>query len=295
MFDLGRLRALNAIAAHGTIAKAAAALGYTPSAVSQQIAKLEREARTDLLDRQAGKVTLTPAGRVLAQAAVEVIAVLERAEADLEEQRGLPRGELVLAAFPTACRGFVASAMAELAGLYDGLECRLIEIDPTRALTLVVQGEVDLAVVHDWDNAPLTMPPSLTEARIGEDLADIVLPGGHGLASREALTPDDLLKERWISQGPGSMCHRWLMETFDARVGIAYQVEEYESQLALLRAGLGVAMLPRLGRAVLPPGVRAVPLRPAPSRQISAVWRRRSGQRPSILAALEALRSHWPG
>ncbi|MEU4152454.1 LysR family transcriptional regulator [Streptomyces sp. NPDC026659] len=294
MLDLGRLRALNAVATHGSIARAAVALGYTASAVSQQIAKLERETRTDLLDRQAGRVALTPAGHVLAQAAAEVITVLERAEAELEEQRGMPRGELVLAAFPTACRGFVAAAIAELAGRYEGLECRLVEIDPNRALTLVVQGEADLAVVHDWHNAPLEMPSSLIGATIGEDLADIALPGGHGLADREALTPADLLGERWISQGPGAMCHRWLLEAFAARATIAYQVEEYESQLALLAAGVGVALLPRLGRAALPPGVRAVPLRPAPSRQVSAVWRRRSGQRPSIQAALKILRDHWP-
>jgi DNA-binding transcriptional LysR family regulator len=294
MLDLGRLRALHALATHGTITRAAMALGYTPSAVSQQIAKLERETRTDLLDRQAGKVALTPSGHALAQAAAEVIAVLERAEAELEERRGLPRGELVLAAFPTACRGFVAAALAELGRRYEGLECRLVEVDPSRALTLVAQGEVDLAVVHDWDNAPLPLPPSLTEAAIGEDFADITLPEGHPLAGREVLASTDLLGERWISQGPGAMCHRWLMETFDARATIAYQVEEYESQLALLKAGLGVALLPRLGRPQLPPGVRAVPLRPAPSRRVTAVWRRRSGQRPSIVASLDVLHRHWP-
>src|SRR5262249_43098132 len=147
---------------------------------------------------------------------------------------------------------------------------------------------------HDWDNAPLETFPSLAGAVIGEDLADIVLPSRHALAGRETLTPGDLAGERWISQGPGAMCHRWLMETFGSGACIAYQVEEYESQLALLGAGLGVAMLPRLGRAALPDSVRAVPLRPVPSRQVSAVWRRRSGQRPSILAALEILRNHWP-
>ncbi|MDF9817047.1 LysR family transcriptional regulator [Streptomyces sp. SPB162] len=291
MLDLGRLRALHAVAAHGTITRAAAALGYTPSAVSQQIAKLERETRTDLLDRQAGRVT--PSGQALAQAASEVFAILERAEADLEERRGIPHGEVVLAAFPTACRGFVAEAVAELVQRYEGLECRLVEIDPTRAVAMVAQGEVDLAVVHDWDNAPLDLPTSLAEAAIGEDFADIVLPGGHRLADREVLVSEDLADERWISQGPGAMCHRWLLETFGAQATIAFQMEEYASQLALLRAGVGVALLPRLGRPELPPGVRAVPLRPAPARRVTAVWRRRSGQRPAIVVALDALRGHW--
>lgn len=294
MLDPVRLQALHSVVTHGSIARAAAALGYTPSAVSQQIAKLERETRTDLLDRQGGKVTVTPSGQALARAAAEVIAILERAEAELEEQRGLPSGELVLAAFPTACRGFVAAAVAELAERYEGLDCRLIEVDPTRALTLVAQGEADVAVAHDWDNAPLVLLPSLTDAAIGEDVADIVLPGGHDLAQREVLAAEDLLGERWISQGPGGMCHRWLMETFGSRATVSYRVEEYESQLALLKAGIGVALLPRLGRAELPAGVRAVPLRPAPSRKVTAVWRRRSGQRPSIVAALDVLRAHWP-
>ncbi|MGD3108482.1 LysR family transcriptional regulator [Streptomyces sp. YGL11-2] len=298
MFDLIRLRALRAVATHGTMTGAASALGYTPSAVSQQIAKLERESGAVLLDRQGGRVELTPAAWLLVEATDEVVAVLERTRARLEEQHGRPTGRLVLAAFPTACRGFAAAALAGLAGRHRALDCRLVESDPHRAISLVVRGEADLAVVHDWHNTPLTLPASLSVAELGEDIADVALPAGHPLAGRDVVTPYDLKGERWIGQGAGAMCHDWLVRCFsDLGVApdIAYQIEEYESQVALLAAGLGVTMLPRLGRGALPPAVRVVPMQPPPSRRLSAVWRARTDRRPALHATLAALRAHWPG
>ncbi|MEV5596511.1 LysR family transcriptional regulator [Streptomyces sp. NPDC052496] len=298
MFDLNRLRALRAVATHGTVTGAAAALGYTPSAVSQQIAKLERETGSDLLDRQGGKVELTPAAWLLAEAADEVVAVLERTRSRLEEQRDQPTGRLVLAAFPTACRGFAAAGLADLAGRHQALDCRLVEADPNRAISLVARGEADLAVVHDWHNTPLTLPASLSVGELGEDIADVALPAGHPLADRAVVTPYDLRNERWIGQASGAMCHEWLMRSYsslDTEPDIAYQIEEYESQIALLAAGLGVTVLPRLGRGVLPPTVRVVPMRPTPARRLSAVWRSRAGRRPAVHAALAALRGRFPG
>ncbi|MFE0377172.1 LysR family transcriptional regulator [Streptomyces inhibens] len=297
MFDLNRLRALRAVATHGSMTGAAAALGYTPSAISQQIAKLERETGSALFDRQGGKVELTPAGWLLAEATDEVVAVLERTRSRLEEQRDRPTGRLVLAAFPTACRGFAAAALADLVRRHRALDCQLVEADPNRAIRLVVRGEADLAVVHDWHNTPLTLPASLSVTELGEDIADVALPEGHPLAERDVLTPYDLRKERWIGQGSGAMCHEWLLRSFsdlDTEPNIPYQIEEYESQVSLLAAGLGVTMLPRLGRGTLPPTVRVVPMQPAPSRRLSAIWRSQADRRPAIHATLAALRGHWP-
>jgi DNA-binding transcriptional LysR family regulator len=296
MLDLSRLGVLKAVAAHGSITRAATALGYTPSAVSQQIAKLEREVRTELLERKGSGAELTPAAWLLVEATEEVIAVLEGARAQLEAQRGLPVGRLVLAAFPTACRGFIAGALAELSDRYERLDCRLMEIDPNQAITQVARGEADIAVVHDWHNTPLVLPASLSMSELGEDIADVALNAVHPLAQRDLLIPADLQRERWISQGPGAMCHEWLTRTF-ARCGlkpdIAYQVEEYESQVALLAAGVGVAMLPRLGRSALPPEVRVIAMRPSPSRQLSAVWRTQTERRPAVQAVLATLRRRW--
>ncbi|GAA0477061.1 LysR family transcriptional regulator [Streptomyces olivaceiscleroticus] len=297
MFDLNRLRALRAVATHGSVTGAAAALGYTPSAVSQQIAKLERETGSQLLDRQSGKVELTPAAWLLAEAADEVMTVLERTRSRMEEQRDQPTGRLVLAAFPTACRGFAAAALAGLAARHRALDCRLLEVDPNRAISHVVRGEADLAVVHDWHNTPLAVPSSLSVAELGVDIADVALPAGHALARREVLTPYDLQEERWIGQGSGAMCHEWLMRSFSGlgtEPDIAYQIEEYESQVSLLAAGLGVTMLPRLGRGTLPPTVRVIAMDPAPSRRLSVVWRSQADRRPAIHAALAELRRWWP-
>ncbi|MEU4714823.1 LysR family transcriptional regulator [Micromonospora purpureochromogenes] len=297
MLDLGRLRALHAVATYGSIAAAATALGYTPSAVSQQIAKLEREVRTELLDRQGRRAALTPAGRLLAEAARDVLAALEQAEARLEGQRGVPAGRLVLAAFPTACRGLLPEVVAELAEQHAELDIRLWEIDPYRAVDLVVEGEVDVAVVHDWDNTPLILPGTLRAETVGVDVADAVLPAGHPLAARAALGVADLTDERWVSQHPGSMCHDWLLRSFaeqGRRPDVAYQVDEYQSQMAVVAAGVGVALVPRLGRGAVPPGVRVVPLHPATSRRIIAIWRPQSTLRPAVAAALAALRRRWP-
>lgn len=118
VLDLGRLRALHAVAVHGSVAAAATALGYTLSAVSQQITKLERETRTTLLERRGRGVALTDEARHLAGTAEELLAIVERAETTLEERRGQPTGRLTIAAFPSAARGLMPGVLAELARLH---------------------------------------------------------------------------------------------------------------------------------------------------------------------------------
>jgi DNA-binding transcriptional LysR family regulator len=297
MFDLSRLRALHAVSAHGSITAAAAALGYTPSAVSQQIAKLEREARTPLLDRQGSRVRLTPAAWLLAESAEKILTVLEQTQTRLEEQRDEPGGTLVLAAFPTACRGFVARAIADLTAAHPAVDCRLVEADPRTAVAQAARGDVDVAVVHDWHNTPLTRPENLSATDFGEDVADVLVPCANPLSGRSHVTPEDLRDERWVSQSPGTLCHEWLVRCF-AEAGlepdICYRIEEFETQIALLSAGVGVAMQPRLGRGPLPPQVRAVPLFPQPTRRISACWRTQAADRPALHALLTALHAAWP-
>ena len=296
MWDLGRLQAVHAVAVHGSISRAAAALGYTPSAVSQQIAKLERETRVELLERSPGRVSLTPAALVLADAAREVLAVLERAETRLEQQRDRPAGRLVVAGFPTAVRGLLPAVLADLAAHPD-LECRLLEADPHRVMEAVEAGEADVGVIHDWHNTPLKTPAALIVQEIGRDVGDLLLPERHPLSDKVRLSPAELLGERWISQREGTMCHDWLVRTFDelgTTPDIRYQVDEYQSQLELLSAGMGVAVVPRLGRGALPPGVRRVDLDPEPWRSVFVVWRTSADGRPAIAAAVESMRGHWP-
>ncbi|EPH42386.1 LysR family transcriptional regulator [Streptomyces aurantiacus] len=296
MLDLARLRALHAVAVHGTVGAAAAALGYTPSAVSQQIAKLERETRTTLLERQGRGVALTDEAVRLADAARELLAIVERAETDLAERRGVPAGRLTVVAFASAARGLLPGVLAELARRHPDLDARLTEVEPHLSVDLVAKGAADLAVAHDWDIAPLPAPPGVEQALIGEDLCDLLVPTGHRLAGRDSVRRAELRDERWISQPPGRVCHDWLVRTMRAagcEPDIVHRAEENPTLIALVAAGLGIALVPRLGRGPLPDGVAAVRLDPMPVRGVYAVWRAGAARRPAIAEAVRVLRASW--
>lgn len=298
MLDLGRLRALHAVSVHGSVAAAAIALGYTPSAVSQQITKLERETRTPLLERRGRGVALTDEARHLAATAQELLAIVERAETTLEERRGQPTGRLTIGAFASAARGLLPGVLAELGRRHPGLDARMTEVDPHLSIDLVARGMIDLALAHDWDIAPLPAPEGVEQAVIGDDLCDLLVPDGHPLASRVSVRREDLAGQRWICQPPGTVCHDWLVRTLRAagcEPDLAHQAEEYHTQLALVAAGLGIALIPRLGRGPLPAGVVALALDPVPKRRLYALWRTGAARRPAITATVESLQRHWPG
>ncbi|MDT0462558.1 MULTISPECIES: LysR family transcriptional regulator [Streptomyces] len=298
MLDLQRLRALHAVSVHGTVGAAAAALGYTPSAVSQQIAKLERETRTTLLEREGRGVRLTDEARQLAGTAQELMAIVERAETDLEERRGVPAGRLTVAAFPSAARGLMPGVLADLARRHPALDARLTEVDPHLSVDLVAKGAVDLAVVHDWDIAPLPAPSGVEQAVIGDDLCDLLVPEGHPFAGRESVRREELGGERWICQPPGRVCHDWLLRTLRSaghEPEVVHQADENPTLVALVGAGLGVALIPRLGRGPLPPEVVEVALDPMPVRRLYALWRTGAARRPAIAQTVRTLKEFWPG
>lgn len=297
MLDLQRLRALHAVSVHGTVGAAAVALGYTPSAVSQQIAKLERETRTVLLEREGRGIRLTDEARQLAATAQELMAIVERAETALEERRGLPAGRLTVAAFASAARGLMPGVLAELGRRHPALDARLTEVDPHLSVDLVAKGAVDLAVAHDWDIAPLPAPPGVEQALIGDDLCDLLVPEGHPFAGREAVRREELGRERWICQPPGRVCHDWLLRTLRAaghEPDIVHQADENPTLVALVAAGLGVALIPRLGRGPLPAGVVEVALDPMPVRRLYALWRTGAARRPAIAETVRVLTGQWP-
>lgn len=297
MLELSRLRALHAVAVHGSISAAAVALGYTPSAVSQQIAKLERETRTTLLERRGRGVALTDAAHHLAETAERLLAMVERAETELEERRGRPTGRLVMGSFASAARGLLPPVLARLSREHPSLDARLVEVDPHLSPDLVARGVLDLAVTHDWDISPLPAPEGVERAVIGDDPCDVLVPAGHPLAGRPALARAELAGQRWICQPPGSVCHDWLVRTLRAdghEPDLAYQVAEYQSQIALVAAGLGIALVPRLGRGTVPDGVVTVPLEPTPVRRLYALWRPGAARRPAITEAVRVLQEHWP-
>ncbi len=294
MLDLDRLRALNAVATYGSVSAAADVLQVTTSAVSQQMAKLERETGQKLLERNGRGVRLTDAAALLAAHAERILAMVEAAEADLEAHRGVAVGALAISAFPTAARGLLPPALALLAKEHPRLRVRLCEREPHDTVPLVVRGDVDLGIVQDWFNVPVAIPDGLVKAPLADDVADVALPAGHPLAGRDVIALGELCGESWIAQSPGAICRDWLVHTLrsaDLEPRIAHTADEYATQLALVAAGLGAAVLPRMGRCDVPAGVRIVAVRPALTRHVYAIWRAEAARRPAIRAALAALRA----
>ena len=152
---------------------------------------------------------------------------------------------------------------------------------------------MDLVVAQDWVNAPLALPEGLVKAPLLDDVADIALPRRHRLARRRTIALDDLAGEPWITWPSGSICHDWLMQTL-RRHGhdpiVRHTALEYATQLALVVAGLGASVLPRLGRGAVPAGVSVVGVTPALHRHVYAIWRPDASRRTAITAAVEAFK-----
>ncbi|HLL32904.1 MAG TPA: LysR family transcriptional regulator [Streptomyces sp.] len=294
MLNLDRLRTLDALARHGSVSGAAEGLHITTSAVSQQLAKLEREVGQRLLARHGRGVRLTDAGRLLAEHAARILSQVAIAQSDLEAQRGQVAGELRLSAFPTAARGLFPTALAALRAEHPALRLRSCELEPERGIRAVVRGDLDLAVVLDWYNKPMPLPDGLVKASILDDPADVAMPVGHPLAGRDEVDLTEFAEDEWITWGEGEFCHEWLMFTLRSR-GIepilGHRAAETHTQLGLVAAGLGVCVVPLLGRHPMPPGVVAVPLKQRVRRHVYVVWRADADRRPSIRAAVRALRA----
>ncbi|WP_336322482.1 LysR family transcriptional regulator [Streptomyces lavendofoliae] len=293
MLNLERLRTLDALARHGSVSGAADGLHVTTSAVSQQLAKLEREVGQQLVAKNGRGVRLTDAGLLLADHAARILSQVELAQADIEAQRGQVVGEVRLAGFPTAARGLFPAAVTALRRDHPDLVVRTSELEPEQGVRKVLRGDMDLAVVLDWSNKRLPVPAGLARAELLDDTADVALPAGHPLAGRAELDLEELADEDWVSWPEGEFCYEWLMFTLRSKgvePRIAHLAGEHHTQLALIRAGLGVCVTPRLGRGAVPEGVALVPVRHRMRRHIYAVWRTDADRRPSIRAAVEALR-----
>ncbi|MFF5434219.1 LysR family transcriptional regulator [Streptomyces griseofuscus] len=294
MLNLERLRTLDALARHGSVSAAADALHVTTSAVSQQLGKLEREINQQLLAKNGRGVRLTDAGRLLAEHAARILSQVELAESDLEAHRGQVVGELRLSAFPTAARGLFPVALRALRAEHPGLRVRSSELEPEQGIAAVVRGDLDLAVVLDWYNKPMPVPDGLVKAPLLDDPAEVAMPAGHRLADREEVDLAEFAEDEWITWGEGEFCHEWLMFTLRSKGVepiVGHRAGETHTQLQLVSAGLGVCIAPLLGRHPVPDGVVLVPLTQRVRRHVYVIWQADADRRPSIRAAVEALRT----
>ncbi len=300
MLDLHRLRLLHEFAARGSIARTAAVLGYTPSAVSQQLAALEREAGTALLDRSARRAQLTDAGRRLAGHAERILAMVEAAETDLSARAAEPAGRVTVTAFPSAAIAF-APALARSLRAHPGLSLVLRQAPAREGLRQVRSGEVDVAIVDDWTGRLAgeidTAGSLLTCYHLIRDQLVLVLPRAHRAADpAEPVDLRALRHEPWLA-APAGEPSRLAVDRLLAAAGVSPAVlSEFEGMstiVSLVARGIGIAILPRLAVAA---AERRVAVRDLPhgldlSRDVHAVARTASLPRPSVAVIVSALRA----
>jgi DNA-binding transcriptional LysR family regulator len=293
MIDLAALSALRAVDTHGSVVAAADALGFTPSAISQQVKRLERQTSVTLLERVGRGVMLTREGRHLVDSGSRLLADLESIESGLHQQAGTVAGHLRITAFSTAMRGLVAPRVRDLRTAHPDLTLTLTEREPWEAIEIVASGQADVGVAHSWGDVPLTIPDHLATTSLAADVADVIVHASHSLATRASVTPHDLVDEGWIATPEGTICREWLTRMYQGTGRhplIAHQSMEFQSHLALVRAGLGVALVPRLGREELTDDLVALRAHdPVPTRDIVAVHRRSMAESPAVQAVVRAL------
>lgn len=300
MIEVGALRALCSVATLGTIALAAQDLGFTPSAVSAQIKRLERQVGVPLLATAGRGVVLTPAGHALTDAAADVFESLERsAEAARSVADGRPSGVLRVAAFSTAIRGLLAPRLPALASRCPDLHLAITERDPDQAVHAVAVGAAELAIIHDADGLLPPVPASLTQLHIHTDVGDLVVHSSHPLAGLRTVSVRDLAGQAWVTSPPGTVCHQWFQRLISGQPGqpaqpdVRHLIDDFATQLALVASGEVIALIPRLARPPLGDCLLVRPVDPPPVRQVCAVWRRSADASPAIRAVVSELGA-WP-
>ena len=298
MLDVRRMRVLREVALRGSFSAAADSLSFTQSAISQQIAALEREAGAVLVERSARGVRLTDAGEAVVRHAEGILARLAEAESELEAIAGLRGGRLRIAAFESAAGTIMPVAVSQFAAQHPGVELSMALMEPEDSLGALRSGEIDLA---------LTVGPGAPGDREGEgvihhhlleDPMYLVLPGGHPLARKRGLKLADVAEEPWIGGEPNCECTRMITDAcirhgFHPR--IAFETDDYSAVQGFVAAGVGVSLIAELGLRTVRDDIVVRPLgRDTPVRQIFATTLK--GYRsPATLAMLEVLREAGEG
>jgi DNA-binding transcriptional LysR family regulator len=298
MLDLRRLRLLRELHERGTIAAVADALQFTPSAVSQQLAILEREAGVRLLERAGRGVRLTDAARVLVGHAEALLDRAARAEADLAAAAGTVAGRGRVAGFESVLLRLAMPAMEALARDAPGLRCELVEAEPEEALPALARGELELVIGDDWQHQPLRLPDGVDRHDVLPDPVQLVLRARHPLLRRHraAVPLAALSGEAWATGHAGmgwdEMTLRTCRELGGFHPDVRHRTHDATVAVALVARGLAVTMLPDL--ALPAAGPRGVARRPiaegAVRRTIVAATRAADAARPSTQALLAAVR-----
>ncbi len=295
MLDVRRLHLLRELSHRGTIAAVAEAMAFTPSAVSQQLTVLEREAGLPLLERTGRRVQLTGAGRALVTHAEAVLERLELAASDLAHLRDEPAGPLRIGTFPSATRELLPAALMRLGRDLPDLEPLVSEVDPADVADALRSGLLDVALLQHYEAEPPPPPAGLSTVPLCTERMYLATPaqwkppagGRHAVRGwREA---------PWIAAARGTLCHRMAVERCEAAgftPRTVHHVDGFGAVLALVAVGLGVAFVPELGVEEPPDGVVLAEL--DMYRCTEVAFRRGAGGHPGVTACAHALLAAVP-
>src|SRR3954470_19743183 len=262
MLDVRRMKVLKEVAAQGSFSAAAEALSFTQSAVSQQVAALERESGAKLVERRARGIRLTPAGEALVAHADAILARLDDAEQELAAIAGLKGGRVRVASFQSAGATLVPKALGEFHRRHSGVELSASTAELVEARDLLRSGDIDLAIVMDFEGEPLVYPDLETEHLLNDPYV-VALPSDHRLADKARVALTDLSDEDWINSCPGTSCDQVVIGAcraagFEPRVVV--ECDENDQMQAFVAGGLGVALWPQLALTHVRPGVVVKPV-----------------------------------
>ncbi len=297
MFDAAGMRVMRAIADHGSYTAAAASLGYTQPAISQMVRRLEQRTGTVLVERMGRNVRLTEAGQVLARHAVNVLAALDNAEAEVAAIAGMQAGRVRLMAFPSSSATLVPRALAKVTRQHPGVSIQFSEGEPEQSLAAVRDGTCDLAVAFTYEGTDVGRGvDNLQGLDVIEMLTDpvlVALPADHRLAEDGVVSLAALADEQWIAGCPRCRGHLLALAGqagFDPNV--AFETEDYVAVLGLVAAGLGVALVPALIlHSVSHDDVVTRDIDPSSRRSVHVVTTPDLRRVPAVKATIAALRA----
>jgi DNA-binding transcriptional LysR family regulator len=302
MLDLRRLRLLRELHARGTIAAVADALQYTPSAVSQQLAVLEREAGRPLLERAGRGVRLTDDALILVGHAEALLERAELAEAELAAGDGRVAGRARIASFQSMALRLAVPAMQDLAVAAPALRCELVEAEPEQSLPALALGDIDLVLADEWQHQPRARTPGVEREDLCRDPVALLLPAGHPAVGRHrvAVPLGELADAAWVTGHPGAgwdaVTVRACRELGGFDPDIRHRTNDSVISLALVAAGRALTLMPRMVGLDDRPGiaVRAI-AEGTVDRTIFMATRVADARRPSVQALRGAIRDRASG
>ena len=291
MLGVWRLQLLREVSRRGTIRAAADALSITPSAVSQQLRILEVEAGVVLLEPHGRRLRLTDAGEMLVRHADTITAAIVTAESDLAAARDEIGGDLRVAAFPTAARAILPSVIADLVGAHPRLRVTLRDLETAEAMAAIRLDEVDLALVDQYDDVTRIREPGVELVELPGDQLYVALPAAHPHAGG-AVRLDELALDPWIMDTEASNIYGAVVRGCRAlgfEPNVRSHCRDYSVIIALVEAGLGVAILPGLALQDREIRARVLPLDPPQVRRVSIALKPERRAHPAVAAMVGAL------